>query len=110
MRKKYDRDKMFAMVSESYKLGLNPVDYCQAKNFPTKVFYRYRQQYIKVYGTSPMPSPNTEAFVALDVEASSMASGLSLEIGSAIRLRFDILPNASYLSELLKALPHASLK
>ena len=54
MRKKYDRDKVFALVSESYELGLGPVVYCERTKFPIKVFYRYRQQYIKIYGETPM--------------------------------------------------------
>ena len=47
MRKKYDREAMFEKVSESYELDLSPVAYCARTNFPIKVFYRYRQQYIK---------------------------------------------------------------
>ena len=37
-------------------------------------------------------------------------TGLSLEIGSHIRLRFDNLPDAGYLSKLLNAFPNASFK
>ena len=109
MRKKYDQDKMFEKVSESYELDLSPVAYCERTNFPIKVFYRYRQQYIKVYGEAPMPS-KTASFVALEAPTSVLSTGLSLEIGSSIRLRFDSLPDATYLSELLKAFPHASFK
>jgi len=54
MRKKYDREEMFEKVSESYELGLGPVAYCERINFPIKVFYRYRQQYIKIYGEAPI--------------------------------------------------------
>lgn len=108
MRKKYDQDKMFEKVSESYELALSPVAYCARTNFPIKVFYRYRQQYIKVYGEAPMPS-KTASFVALEAPT-SIPPGLSLEIGSHIRLRFDSLPDATYLSELLKAFAHASFK
>lgn len=109
MRKKYDQDKMFAMVSESYELGLGPIAYCARTNFPVKVFYRYRQQYIKLYGGAPMPS-QTGSFVALEVADPPKTPGLSLEIGPGIRLRFDSLPDASYLCKLLKALPDASFK
>jgi len=110
MRKKYDRDQVFAMVSESYELGLGPVAYCKRTNFPIKVFYRYRQAYVKLYGASAMPNKfSSDSFVALDLPA-SVSTGLSLEVGSSIRLRFDSLPDVTYLSELLKAFPHASFK
>lgn len=109
MRRKYDQDKMFAMVSESYELGLSPVDYCRRPNFPTKIFYRYRQQYIKIYGTSPMPS-TSDSGTFVSVNVATPATRLSIEIGSALRLRFDSLPDARYLSELLTSLPDASFK
>ena len=109
MRKKYDREAMFEKVSESYELDLSPVAYCARTNFPIKVFYRYRQQYIKVYGEAPMPS-RTASFVALEAPTSVLPTGLRLEIGSHIRLCFDSLPDAAYLSKLLNSLPHASFK
>jgi len=111
MRKKYDREAMFEKVSESYELGLSPVAYCARTNFPIKVFYRYRQQYIKVYGEVPMPNKVASgSFLALEVTDPPKSTGLSLEIGSHIRLRFDSLPDAAYLSKLLNAFPNASFK
>ncbi|HAS41450.1 MAG TPA: hypothetical protein DCS93_13280 [Microscillaceae bacterium] len=109
MHKKYDQGKMFEKASESYELDLSPVAYCERINFPIQVFYRYRQQYIKVYGEAPMPS-KTASFVALEAPTSVHPTGLSLEIGSHIRLRFDSLPDAAYLSKLLNSFPNASFK
>lgn len=92
MSKQYDRDKIFKMVSESYELGITAAKYCRQKNFPTKIFYRYRQQYVEAYGANPMPLPTTSTadFVELAV-APPKATGLSLEVGTHIRLRFESL-------------------
>ena len=111
MRKRYDRDEMFRMVSESYELGLSAANYCRTKNFPTKVFYRYREQYIKLYGAATMPySSNLGTFIPLATSTPLECSGLILEVGTHIRLHFDSLPSAHYLSDLLKNLPYASSK
>ena len=109
MRKKYDRDKVFEMISESYELGLGPVAYCKEANFPVEVFYRYRQQYVKLYGAAAMPT-KSDSFVALELPTPMPPIGLSLEIGAHIRLRFDRLPDATYLSELVNRFTDASLK
>jgi len=99
------------MVSESYELGLGPVAYCKRTNFPVEVFYRYRQQYIKIYGAAVMPNKVLSgSFVALEVADPSQSTGISLEISSHIRLRSDSLPDTAYLFELLKSFVHASFK
>lgn len=111
MSKQYDRDKIFKMVSESYELGLTAAEYCRQKNFPSKIFYRYRQQYVEIYGAKPMPEPVAQSagFVELSV-APPEAAGLSLEVGTHIRLRFDSLPDPTYLSSLLDQLSNVALK
>ena len=111
MSKQYDRNKIFEMVSESYELGLTAAEYCRQNNFPTKIFYRYRQQYVETYGAKPMPLPNTPTadFVELAV-APPEATGLSLEVGTHIRLRFESLPDPIYLSQLLSQLSNVALK
>ncbi|WP_045115096.1 IS66 family insertion sequence element accessory protein TnpA, partial [Microscilla marina] len=95
MSKQYDRAKIFKMVSESYELGLTAAEYCRKKNFSSKIFYRYRQQYIEVYGAKPMPTTPMADFVELAV-APPETTGLSLEVGTHIRLRFESLPDPVY--------------
>ena len=111
MSKQYDRAKVFELISESYQLRLTAAEYCRQKQFPVKVFYRYRQRYVAIYGTQPMPNSPTQPddFVELAVSP-SMTTGLSLEVGSHICLRFDSLPDPIYLSNLLSQLSDVTLK